>query len=65
MISNKKNIILGIDPGYGRMGIAIIENEKGNQKLIYSECFETPNTLLHSQRLLALGEKVKNIIKKC
>ena len=58
------NIILGIDPGYGRIGIAVVENEKGNQKLIYSECFETDAGLPHSKRLLALGEKIKQVIKK-
>ena len=61
---NTNSIILGIDPGYGRLGIAMIESEKGNQKLIYSECFETSSKIAHSERLLALGEKVKDIIKK-
>jgi crossover junction endodeoxyribonuclease RuvC len=60
----RSNIILGIDPGYGRIGIAVIKNEKGNQKLIHSECFETDGKLPHSKRLLALGEKIKEIIKK-
>ena len=58
-----KNIILGIDPGYGRMGIAVIKNEKSNQTLIYSECFETDAKLPHSKRLLLIGEKIKKIIK--
>jgi crossover junction endodeoxyribonuclease RuvC len=60
----QSNIILGIDPGYGRIGIAVIKNEKGNQTLIYSECFETDAKLPHSQRLLALGEKLKKTIGK-
>ena len=35
--------ILGIDPGYERLGIAILEKNKGDKKetLIYSECFKT------------------------
>jgi len=59
----RNNIILGIDPGYGRVGIAIIENEKGNQKLIYSECFETDRRFSHPERLLLIGKKIKEIIK--
>ncbi len=59
-----KNIILGIDPGYGRMGIAVIKNEKGNQTLIHSECFETDVKLLHSKRLLLIGNKIRETIKK-
>lgn len=58
------NIILGIDPGYGRIGIAIIEKTSKGENLIYSECFETDAKLPHSKRLLALGEKIKQVIKK-
>jgi crossover junction endodeoxyribonuclease RuvC len=57
------NIILGIDPGYGRVGIAVIEKTKQGEKLIYSECFETDNKLPHPKRLLLIGEKIKTIIE--
>src|SRR3989344_3541530 len=55
--------ILGIDPGYGRVGIAVIEKDNKGETLIYSECFETDGKLSHSKRLLLIGEKVKKIIK--
>jgi len=58
------NIILGVDPGYGRVGIAVIEKTNRGENLIYSECFETDTKLAHPQRLLALGEKIKSVIKK-
>jgi crossover junction endodeoxyribonuclease RuvC len=60
----KSKIILGIDPGYGRVGIAIIKNEKGNQTLIHSECFETDAKIHHCERLLLIGNKIKEIIIK-
>jgi len=63
-ISNKTTRILGIDPGYGRLGIAIIEKENSKETLLHSECFETSAKLTHSQRLLLLGEKVKEIIEE-
>ncbi|PIR40147.1 MAG: crossover junction endodeoxyribonuclease RuvC [Candidatus Zambryskibacteria bacterium CG10_big_fil_rev_8_21_14_0_10_34_34] len=73
-MKNKKNLntgyqllttrILGIDPGYGRIGIAVIEKTNKEDNLIHSECFETEAKLLHHERLLALGEKIKTIIKK-
>jgi crossover junction endodeoxyribonuclease RuvC len=62
-LQTKNKIILGIDPGYGRIGIAIIKNERGNQTLIHSECFETDGKLPHPERLLLIGEKIKKIIK--
>lgn len=33
--------IIGIDPGYDRCGIAIIEKTNGTESLLYSTCIET------------------------
>jgi crossover junction endodeoxyribonuclease RuvC len=56
-------IILAIDPGYERVGIAILEKEiKNKEKLLYSECFKTSPKLPHSERLKLIGEKIENII---
>lgn len=73
MIKTKKTLsskllapsyILGIDPGFGRLGLAIIEKLAGNQKLIHSECFETNSKESHPNRLLLLAEKILETIKK-
>ena len=59
--------ILGIDPGYERLGIAILEkNQKNNSKeqVIFSECFKTSAKLEFSERLKLIGEEVKKIIKE-
>lgn len=61
---SKNQIILGIDPGYGRVGIAVIKKTSKREELIQSECFETDVKLPHSKRLLLIGEKIKNTIKK-
>lgn len=59
-----QNRILGIDPGYGRLGIAILDNEKNNPKLVHSECFQTSEKLEHGDRLGLIAEKTREIIKK-
>lgn len=58
--------ILGIDPGYERLGIAILEKNKGDQKekVIFSECFKTSAKLEFSERLNIIGGEVKKIIKE-
>ena len=56
--------ILGIDPGFERLGIAILEKDKGKEQVIFSECFKTSAKLEFSQRLKLIGEEVKKIIKK-
>lgn len=56
------SIIMGIDPGYGRIGIAVLKKEKGREVLIHSECFETDNKLPHHKRLLLIADIVKRVI---
>lgn len=58
------SIILGIDPGYDRIGIAVIKKEKGKDILLHSECFETSSELPHFERLFLIGKKIEKIIKK-
>ncbi len=55
--------IIAIDPGYERLGIAVLEKlPQQKETLVYSDCFFTPKTLSHSTRLALLGDEVKKII---
>ncbi|MCF7833783.1 MAG: crossover junction endodeoxyribonuclease RuvC [Candidatus Pacebacteria bacterium] len=56
--------ILGIDPGFERLGIAILEKNTGKEEVIFSECFKTKKELSFSERLLLIGEKINLIIKE-
>ncbi len=69
--------ILGIDPGYERLGIAVLDKSTGDkksssaqgyggtrEKVIFSECFKTSSKLDFSERLLFIGDEVRNVIKK-
>ncbi|MEQ1500140.1 MAG: crossover junction endodeoxyribonuclease RuvC [Parcubacteria group bacterium] len=57
--------IISIDPGYERLGLAILEKEKNNKEvLIFSECFKTKSSLPHHERLSLIGNRIKEIIKK-
>jgi len=52
--------ILSIDPGYERLGIAIIKKEQGQkEELLYSECFKTNKNLTFEERLLSIGLKIE------
>lgn len=55
--------IISIDPGYERLGIAVLEkNEK--EKLIFSECFKTKASLPFVERLELVGREVARIIEE-
>ena len=57
--------ILGIDPGFERLGIAVVEKERsGKENLVFSECFKTSKTLEFSKRLTLLGSHLEEIITK-
>jgi crossover junction endodeoxyribonuclease RuvC len=59
-------IILGIDPGFERLGIAVLEKKQGGKKecVLFSECFKTSAKLEFAERLLLLGHEVNKIIKQ-
>jgi len=59
-------IILGIDPGFERLGVAILEKNSGDkkEKVLFSMCFHTSPKLDFSERLSLIGKEIKRIIKK-
>ncbi len=57
-------IVMGVDPGYGRIGIAIVKKQNGKETLIHSECFETSAKLPHSRRLALVYERIKEVIQE-
>ncbi len=56
--------VIAIDPGYERMGVAVIEKIKGKETLLFSECFKTSTKIPHEERLKLIGEEIENLIKK-
>ena len=56
--------IISIDPGYERLGIAILEKLHQGETLIFSECFKTSSKLPHHERLSLIGNRIKEVIKK-
>ena len=55
--------VLAIDPGYERLGIAVLEKQKGKDVLLHSECFQTDKKETHSKRLFLIYTKLKEIIE--
>jgi len=56
--------IIGIDPGFDRCGVAILEGGKSNQSLLFSTCITTSSKDAHEERLKVLGEEIAKVIKK-
>jgi len=62
---DKKEIILGIDPGYGRMGYGIVEKAGTKEwKTLDYGCIETSADIDFTHRLLEVRKAILLLIKK-
>ncbi len=66
-LDTEKHIILGIDPGIERLGIAVLEYNPANAKketVIFSECFMTHKSETTEKRLAAIYTRIQKIINQ-
>ena len=54
--------VLSIDPGFDRVGFAVIEKISGKEILLFSECFQTEKKSDFTTRLLAVGGRLSELI---
>lgn len=54
--------VLGIDPGYDRLGVAVIEKVDGKETVVFSDCVLTDKNAELSARIHELGTAVKELI---
>ena len=56
--------VIGIDPGYDRLGVAIMEYENGSEKLLYSACIESDRSHPLPDRLQVVGDSLLSLIEE-
>ncbi len=54
--------ILAIDPGYDRLGIAVLEKQNGKEIALFSACVVTDKKQTASERLAYIGGEIKKAI---
>ncbi|NTV44287.1 MAG: crossover junction endodeoxyribonuclease RuvC [Candidatus Yonathbacteria bacterium] len=54
--------ILSIDPGFDRVGIAVLEKQHGKDVVVHSSCIETDRKDSFPQRLVAIGSSLETVI---
>lgn len=54
--------VLAADPGYERLGIAVLEQNDSKEDLLYSDCFQTNKDLSFEDRLLQLGKEFERLL---
>ena len=56
--------VLAIDPGYERLGVAVIEKVDGKEKLIFSDTFQTSSKNDFIDRMFQIGQEIEKVIEK-
>lgn len=56
--------ILAIDPGYERMGMAVLEGAVGKEQVVFSDCVRTKAGDAHASRLVIIGKEIGKTIEK-
>jgi len=56
--------VLAVDPGYDRLGVAVMELQDGKETLIHSECLLTDKEADLDTRLFSIGEAFDVLLKK-
>lgn len=54
--------ILGIDPGFDRLGICILDKEGTKETLIFSTCIITSRKDSFEKRLVVIGKQLEDIV---
>ena len=55
--------VLAFDPGFERLGAAVVERVGGKDVLLHSECIHTSAKLVFEERLLLLGKSAEALIE--
>lgn len=64
-MKDDSKIILGIDPGYDRLGVSILEKKpNADYKVLFSNCLESNRKKEIGERIFDFGKELKKIILK-
>lgn len=55
--------VLSFDPGYDRLGVAVVKEENSKTTLAFSDCVTTNKKLTHDKRLATIGETASELIE--
>jgi len=56
--------IIAVDPGYGRLGIAVLQKNRSGEAVLFSECFETSAKEEHQRRLQSIQARLRELLVK-
>jgi len=64
MTTKPKGVILGLDPGIGRIGYAVITGSRSTPNILTLGCLETSRKLSQAERLGEIAAYVRTLLKQ-
>lgn len=55
--------IIGVDPGYDRFGVSVVEKKDGKETLLFSDCVKTDKYADFSERLVVVGNAFEELVQ--
>lgn len=62
--ATRNKTIIAIDPGFDRLGVAVLSQDTSQAILLFSDCIVTKKKDVHNKRLLTIGSRVREIIEE-
>lgn len=56
--------VLGIDPGYDRLGVAVVDKTTTGEVLLYSACIQSDRKLTLPERVGFLGKELEGVLQE-
>ena len=56
--------VLGVDPGLGRTGVAVVDGRPGALRLVQAACLSTPAGVDDAQRLFLLSRLIHGVVEE-
>jgi crossover junction endodeoxyribonuclease RuvC len=63
-VLNSSYTVVSVDPGYDRLGVAVVKREKGKEYLLYSDCFLSSKKDEDATRLFVVGSLFKKLLEE-
>ena len=63
-VINTSYTVVSVDPGYERLGVAVVKKENGKEYLLFSDCFISSKKDTDATRLYTIGTLFKKLLKE-
>ena len=63
-VINTSYTVVSVDPGYERLGVAVVKKENGKEFLLFSDCLISSKKDVDAARLFSIGSSFKKILKQ-